>query len=94
MSAVSWCCTVFKANYERGGERGVAVLYAWREDELQFFLQFRALEPGIDPFPVPVETPVSLVTQVPISFCPWCGAHLLKRYRKQVQNLPIRVAAI
>lgn len=56
---------------------------------LQFFLQFRALEAGAERLPLAVEMPISLVAQVMIGFCPWCGKRLERYYRKQVERLPV-----
>lgn len=94
MSSVRWCCSAFEHSYSKGGQRGAAVLYAWRDDTLQFFIQFRLLDRGSEHLMGESQTNVSFVTQFALSFCPWCGAKLIRRYIGQVDKLPIRVVAL
>lgn len=89
MTDVNWCCPGLEFQYVRGGERGVAVLYKNTDGEVKFFLQFRALERGVQRLANAPPIPVSLIEQVPISFCPWCGKQLVKHYKKQIERLPV-----
>lgn len=93
MADVKWCCPGFERKYGQGGERGTAILYGFLGGELQFYLQFRALERG-DVLEYVSPKPISLVTQVAINFCPWCGKRLVKHYKKQLEKLPVLVAPI
>jgi hypothetical protein len=86
---IDWCCASFQNRYSLGGKRGVAVVYGVRDGELQFFLQFRAVEAGVDRLPGTFEGPISLLEEVPIELCPWCGKKLARYYKKQVGRLPV-----
>jgi hypothetical protein len=51
-----------------------------------FVLQFRATEPDVQVTTDPI-SPVSLIAEVGIQFCPWCGVRLLDWYQKDVASL-------
>lgn len=89
MTSINWCCPGLEFQYSRGGDRGVAVLYKDIDGEVKFSLQFRALERGVTRLANAPPIPVSLIEQIPISYCPWCGKQLVKHYRKQVERLPV-----
>jgi len=68
------------------GKRGYSI-FTVNEDGANraFILQHRATEPEAV---VPKsDGPVSIVSDVHILFCPWCGANLQKHYREQTQAL-------
>ncbi len=94
MNSVKWCCEAFRRRHSRGGARGAAVLQTLSEEESRFYMQFRALEPGVGALPFPVESPVSLVEQVPITYCPWCGKNLEKVYGPQLAKMPVLATPI
>ncbi len=83
---MNWCCLAFKGNFQAAGERGFAV-FAFTENGIgpNFALQHRSLEPGESLRTT--ETPVSLVSDAIIKFCPWCGADLRKQYRDSWEAL-------
>lgn len=74
----------------QAGTRGHAV-FAGRSPlgDPEFILQTRAVEPGVSISTDPV-APVSLVSEIRIQFCPWCGVRLRDWYRKDVQALERR----
>ena len=68
------------------GLRGFGVFTAAGADEKRaFILQHRAVEPG-GAYPNS-EQPLSVVSDVEIQFCPWCGARLQKQYQDQIRDL-------
>jgi hypothetical protein len=83
---MKWCCTIFHGWFGEAGKRGLAVFVATRgHAEPAFILQFRALDPGgREPH---TDAPLSLVSQIHIHFCPWCGADLKERYRDTIREL-------
>lgn len=84
---MKWCCPGFKANYEQAGERGAGILvgrdYAGRAE---FTLQYRAVKQGDEEY-VSSKKPLSLVIDVGMRFCPWCGRDLEKWYDKEADKL-------
>lgn len=84
---MKWCCVQFEGFNSQAGLRGICVFVKRSIDQdLYFVLQHRATEPGIAVSTEPL-APVSLVTDVGIQFCPWCGVRLLTWYRKDLQTL-------
>lgn len=86
---VKWCCSVFAYDFTQVWRRGESVLYTWRDDKPQFLLQCRAVGAGAERLLGESRAPLSLLTQEPMSFCPWCGANLIRHYGKQLERLPI-----
>lgn len=78
---VRWCCLAFEGWHAEGGRRGVAVLV--RPDETQrrsvFILQHRAVDAGMEES-VQADSPLDLISDIEIQFCPWCGVRLRKWY--------------
>lgn len=84
---VKWCCPMFQGHYQNAGERTFSVLVDQGEtSEPLFVLQHRALEPG-DQLPADLNIPVSVVSEVRIAFCPWCGRCLSQWYKKSIPEL-------
>lgn len=84
---VKWCCAAFQGHYQNAGERTFSVLVD--QDSSQqpaFFLQHRALDPG-DQLPSSVQVPVSVISDVQIRFCPWCGRSLARWYKLWIADL-------
>jgi hypothetical protein len=76
----------FQGQFEQAGSRASAVFVSMREPlRPVFILQFRAVE--MDAVIPDIRTLISLVTDVQIQFCPWCGANLIKWYRKYLRDL-------
>lgn len=81
-----WCCAQFQWHCEMAGERGLAVIVDNATGKVPAFLiQFRALDPGVSP-PV-TDTPLSIVSETGILFCPWCGCNLRDWYKKTAHKL-------
>lgn len=84
---MKWCCPAFKSWYEGAGERGFAILVGRDENRKpQFVIQHRSVDPGAQDL-VKAETPISLVADIQIDFCPWCGWKLEKWYGENVDVL-------
>lgn len=93
-SPPKWCCMGFEGNYQAAGERGFAVLVGKEGFLIQVRLvaQNEAHRLKIEP----QDIAVSLVNQIGMRFCPWCGANLAKFYGNRLQELerpeyPIRI---
>lgn len=82
-----WCCPAFESWYEGAGERGYAVLVG-RDGNMkpEFVIQHRSIDLGAEDL-VKAETPLSLVADIQIDFCPWCGRNLEKWYGENVDVL-------
>lgn len=85
--SVKWCCVGFQNLYQAAGERTFAILVG--RDPLgapEFTLHHRALSRG-QTLPTTGDVPISLVSDLRIRFCPWCGRRLDRQYRKHVDAL-------
>lgn len=84
---MKWCCAQFQGWHSEAGRRGLGV-FAKRSPEGQafFVLQFRATEPNVRVTTDPM-SPVSLISEVGIQFCPWCGVRLLDWYKDSLSVL-------
>jgi hypothetical protein len=83
---MKWCCAQFGNHFAEAGLRGFAVFAVMRDfDEPAFLLQHRSLDPNVEP--VPQTGPFSVVSDVGIMFCPWCGVRLRDYYRKSMKEL-------
>src|SRR5687768_14917022 len=89
-SRMKWCCRVFEDCYQEAGFRGIAVLVDRNSDGTRRFdLQFRVADEGSEAT-VHSDDPdvlVSLLTQMQIQYCPWCGCKLSRWYRRQIDSL-------
>jgi hypothetical protein len=83
---MKWCCNTFKSWYEGAGERGNAILIGRTNGNPEFLLQHRSVEIGQENF-IQADSPLSLVSQIRIDYCPWCGCNLNKFYGKSVDAL-------
>lgn len=84
---MKWCCGQFQGWHSEAGNRGVGVFARKNLDgDPYFVLQHRATEANVQVTANPV-SPVSLVAEVGIQFCPWCGVRLLDWYRKSLESL-------
>ena len=77
---MSWCCDAFRMNFEMAGSRGFGV-FATDDSPygIGFVTQHRALELGGEP-PKDAPSPLSLISEMRITHCPWCGANLAQHY--------------
>lgn len=78
---MKFCCEQFRLNFEIAGTRGFGVFSVgdFYEGEPAFIIQHRAMEMGADP-PSFTASPLSLVSEMHIHFCPWCGKKLHSFY--------------
>ncbi len=84
---MKWCCPVFKSWYEGAGERGFAILVGRNSaGKPEFILQHRSLDNEVESLPE-TEFPMSIVSEVYVDYCPWCGRMLDKWYGKYVDEL-------
>jgi hypothetical protein len=84
---MKWCCSTFKGWYDAAGEKGVAILAGRNSSgQSEFLIQHRAIEPELESS-IQSENPVSVVSEIGILFCPWCGRDLNKIYGKHVDAL-------
>jgi hypothetical protein len=84
---MKWCCIGFKAHYEAAGSRGTACLVG-RDflGEPEFQIQWRAVDEG-DENQIDSNVLASVITDIRITFCPWCGVKLARFYRKSIDYL-------
>lgn len=91
---MKYCCPGFQAQFQNTGARGFAVFY--ESGDLGgplFVLQHRLFDLGRERIH-DVAPSVTLVDQVGIQFCPWCGRRLEKWYRKDLERLKRPEAAL
>ena len=82
-----WCCIPFKGWYEEAGKRGTGILVGRNSaGKPEFIIQHRAVDKEIALLP-PTDYPVTLISALCISYCPWCGRQLDKWYGKNVDEL-------
>jgi hypothetical protein len=84
---MNWCCAQFEGWHSQSGQRGLGVFVKRSLDESKMFvLQHRAADPGVIVTTEPL-APVSLITDIGIQYCPWCGVRLEKWYGKNTDRL-------
>ncbi len=84
---MKWCCAGFEAHYDAAGKRGHAILIGRNElDEPAVTMQYRAVDAG-DEKHVHAEVMMSLVIDIAIVYCPWCGYNVRKWYGKDADAL-------
>ena len=83
---MKWCCMGFEGNFQMAGSRGFGVFVSTGDrSEPAFILQHRSLDLGA---PTPnTEYPISLVSEIQMQFCPWCGVKLKDWYRNTLKDL-------
>ena len=83
---MKWCCIGFKGNIQMAGLRGYSIFVSsMNRMNPVFIMQHRTLDPGAG---IPkTEQALTIVSDIQISFCPWCGVDLHRFYRKHYQEL-------
>jgi hypothetical protein len=77
----------FQGLYESAGERSFGVFtYQYPDGETVFVLQHRAMDQRAA-IPEYTQSPLSLVTDFQINFCPQCGTNLREFYRNHIKEL-------
>jgi hypothetical protein len=91
---MKWCCAAFEGRYHDAGKRGAAVFVdESKGGEPMFVLQFRAVDVGVE-LSTTIRTTdsealISPIIEDVIQYCPWCGRHLMRWYKKDL-NLLVR----
>ena len=85
MAFGKWCCAGLESHFGMTGLRGFSVFVAHDDGYFSFIFQHRATEPGASI--VDSDQPVSLVSDVQIQFCPWCGVRLADYYRTRMRHM-------
>ena len=84
---MKWCCIGFKSHYDSAGEQGHAILIGRNSlGEPDIVMQYRAVNLE-EENQVDSKVMMSLVTDIAIIFCPWCGRNVRKWYSKYVDEL-------
>jgi hypothetical protein len=84
---MKWCCSPFEGWYGHAGQRGAAILIGRDSTGApSFTLQYRAIEQGDEKL-VTSEKPISVVTELGLQYCPWCGRDLERWYGPNVDKL-------
>lgn len=89
---IKWCCVGFEGHYGEAGRRSTGILVGRdSQGRPQFTLQFRAVDKGnersVSAATAGLEIPISLVVDVGMQYCPWCGRDLEKWYGNVVEAL-------
>ena len=85
---MEWCCLGFEGNYGNAGNRGAAVLVGKTySGNPEFTLQFRAVDPRDETNVQSSSGPLSLVMDVGLKYCAWCGVLLGDHYESMVDRL-------
>jgi len=84
---MKWCCIGFKSGYEAAGQSGQAILVGRDSlDAPEFILQYRAVDKGKESH-IHSDIRASVIIDVRIVFCSWCGVNLNKWYGKHIDFL-------
>jgi hypothetical protein len=81
-----WCCAGFQGHFQIAGLRGFSIFVS-RNNTLEpvFVLQHRSMDPdSVAPF---TENPISLISEMYINYCPWCGVDLKMYYSDTYKNM-------
>lgn len=84
---VNWCCMGFESHYDQAGQRGTGILIG--RDSVgapEFTLQYRAVDKGNE-LVIDSEKPVSLIVDIGMRYCPWCGCDLKHCYGDVIDEL-------
>jgi hypothetical protein len=77
---MTFFCGAFKSNFEMAGCRGFGVFSVLLDkDNVAYIVQHRAVE-NVESFHLTTTSPVSLISEMHITFCPWCGKLLEQVY--------------
>jgi hypothetical protein len=84
--SAGYCCVQFEGWSQTAGQRGIGLFsYLDESGVRRFILQHRATDPETSLGNT--NTPVDLVSDMHILFCPWCGVSLSQFYRERNRNL-------
>lgn len=78
---IHWCCESFEQNYGEKVSRGCSVKAIRRSNgSLRFYLYFRSIDVEYEKEVPLTDFPISIESEIPVRFCPWCGSDLLSSY--------------
>jgi hypothetical protein len=84
---MKWCCATFRGWFDEAGNRGFAIVVEQSTTtQPSFSLQHRSVEMD-DEGPKQHPRPLTLVSQLGIIYCPWCGVELRKFYGADVGQM-------
>lgn len=82
-----WCCMGFKAHTEIAGERGFGIFSDPTTPPSRIVLQCRAADSAVDSAQVSAPYPISVVSEIVIQYCPFCGKHLESWYGDKLRRI-------
>lgn len=80
-----FCCEGVEQLHDNAGLREFSVFTARYPDDFVFVLQHRAQDP--DALPPFTESPLSVISELLLNYCPWCGVNLKQFYRDSLKEL-------
>jgi hypothetical protein len=84
---MGYCCRAFEYWHGMAGMRGFGAFAAQiGSTPASFIIQHRALDSDASA-PAFSSSPLSLVSDLVVQFCPWCGVKLDEFYRGQEQKI-------
>ena len=85
---MKYCCPGYKGNLDEAGKRGFAVFVEDIGSKPMFLMQWRAIDKGdANAVVLNAPVPVSLVVDIGMRYCPWCGVSLADFYSKSWKAL-------
>jgi len=83
-----WCCTPFENLYKHEGNRGFSIVPDNQNSDegYIFIIRCRVVDFGNE-HTVKADVPISLITDMTISYCPCCGKNLKKWYGNSIEEL-------
>lgn len=86
-SKVAWCCLGFSVNYGKPTDRALGIEY--RDEEHIFYMVSRSVqvEDQEKLRAAALSFPISVVLEMRIRNCPWCGKDLASYYGRKLANV-------
>jgi hypothetical protein len=76
-----WCCKGFESSFAEAGQRGFGIIIQEGTlNDFMFTLQHRCLDPGARIPSLDPGVALSLISEMTLKYCPWCGQDLKKWY--------------
>ncbi len=87
MEEMKFCCPGFEYWCGEAGQRGFGIFAVVQDgSEPDFILQQRAVDLGAE-IPSFAPAPLTLIAELYIHNCPWCGVSLKEFYRKTAKGI-------
>jgi hypothetical protein len=85
---MEWCCAAFRGHHEAAGQKGLTVFAATNSQHRYYFvLQYRAIDNIRNEALDHIQTPVTVLAEIAVRYCPWCGRRLARAYRKHIPEI-------